>query len=180
MAKQGRPPKNASMDALDATLRGEIEEALKSQADESVASIYRRFGLSQRGILLRTFHNFATAVRQRLPQGRLSPAARAEDERVPEWDELDRWARREALARLQAGDAKVYELVLLSRSRRESDKLALEQQAEKRAEEKHAQWREKYLAAKAAADSKLDQMAVEKGIPEDVKTRIKDLYGINV
>lgn len=132
MAKAGRPPKNAAMDSLDATLRGEIEEALKSNADESVASIYRRFGLSQRGILLRTFHNFATAVR-----ARLSPAQREADERVPEWDEIDKWARIEALAQLRAGNAKLYELVLLSRSRRESDKLALEQQAEKRATELH-------------------------------------------
>lgn len=120
------------MDSLDATLRGEIEESLKSSANESVASIYRRFGLAQRGILLRTFHNFATAVRQRL-----NPTAPIEEEPVPEWDEIDKWARREALAQLQAGNAKLYELVLLSRSRRESDKLALEREADKRAGEIH-------------------------------------------
>lgn len=130
MARTGRPAKYATIADLEPALRGEIDEAIRSARNESVSSIFRRFGLAQRGLLLRTFANHVRSVRAR-------PVTVDEDERVPEWDELDRWARIEALKRLRAGDAKVYELVLLSRSRREADKLAIEQRAELRAAELH-------------------------------------------
>ncbi len=126
------------MSDLDESLHNQIDEAARSYGDESAASIYRRFGLAQRGILLNTFQKYVTTLRKEIAGERINATLRnIGDSEPPTWDEIDRIARISALERLRAGDAKVYELVLLSKSRREHDKLELEKAAESRAEELH-------------------------------------------
>lgn len=128
------------MSDLDESLLSQIDEAARSYGDESAASIYRRFGLAQRGILLNTFQKYVTTLRKEIAGERINATLKnIGDSEPPTWDEIDRIARISALERLRAGDAKVYELVLLSKSRREHDKLELEKEAEQRAAEIHSE-----------------------------------------
>lgn len=64
MGKRGRKPIAATIDDLDDTLRGEVDEALRSEARESASSVFRRFGLAQRGLRLDTFIRYARKLRQ--------------------------------------------------------------------------------------------------------------------
>ncbi|MBX3396512.1 MAG: hypothetical protein KF841_14215 [Phycisphaerae bacterium] len=64
MPKRGRPPKNKSMDDLDPAIRSEVDEAIRSDANESASSIFRRFGLATRGILIGTFIKYAGRIRK--------------------------------------------------------------------------------------------------------------------
>lgn len=189
MAKRGRKPKGCTVDQLDAELRGRIDEAIRSHADESAASIYRRFGLAQRGVIVRTFRRYAAAIREQAAGERISAAATAmgEAERMSEAQMVAELRRRVlvgALAAADAGDAKPYEMAAMLARVQDFDRIEIQRAADKRAEEKQAAWRaelqERLNRAKVDADAKLDRMAVERGIPEDVRERIKDLYGVNV
>jgi len=135
MAKRGRPPKGKRVEELDATLRAEIDEAIRSRADESVASIYRRFGLAQRGVILRGFQRYVSDLRARHEGERL--VASEPDVGEVSWNEIERRAMRGMLERLQAGDAKMYELALVVGRRHERERIDIEQRAEKRATELH-------------------------------------------
>lgn len=184
MAKRGRKPKGQTIDQLDAALRSQIDEAIRSHADESAASIYRRFGLAQRGLVFGTFARHVTTIRRAEAGRRLdAPRPAPADERAM-IQELRRRVFGEALARLDAGDAKLYETVGLLGKLQEFDRLDIEREANQRASEKHGEWRRevqaKLVRAKAEADAKLDRMALEKGIPGDVAERIKDLFGVKV
>lgn len=177
----GRRPKDSTVETLDATLRGEIHAAIDSHAGESAAAIYRRFGLAQRGINERTFRLYVAERRGAAGgDGETANVAGNAASEAPSWDELDRRARSVALELLQSGNAKLYELMLLSKGKRETDKLELERRAEERAQDLYERKIAELEKQKSAADSKLDRMAVEKGIPGDVAERIKDLYGIVV
>jgi hypothetical protein len=185
VAKRGRKPKGCTVDQLDAELREKVDEAIRSHAGESSASIYRRFGLAQRGIHVRTFRRYAADIRERAVGER--PGEPPAGERRDEADMIAELRRRvlvEALASLDAGASKPYEMVGMLSRVQEWDRIEIERAAAKRAEEKQAAWRReeeaKLSAAKVEADSKLDQMAVERGIPEDVAERIKDLYGLKI
>lgn len=126
------------MSDLDETLLNQIDEAARSYADESASSIFRRFGLAQRGIQLGTFQKYVSTLRKEVAGERINATlASIGGAEPPTWEEIDRIARISALERLRAGDAKVYELVLLSKSRREHDKLELEKISEARASEIH-------------------------------------------
>lgn len=136
MAKRGRKPKNRTIADLEPVLRAEIEEAIRSHADASAVDIYRRFGLLQRGLLLDTFSRYVRSVRlatagQRASSPPATPAA-------PTWEEIERRAMAGMLERLQAGDTKMYELALVLGKRHERERLNLETEAQRRAEELHA------------------------------------------
>ena len=137
MARQGRPPKIATMSDLPESLVAEIDLAVLSLADESATSIYTRFGLAQRGIGKSSFDKYVGALRREQKDRRFIESPPPPPNDTPSWDDLDRMARRAMLEALQAGNTKVYELVMLSKSRREADKLDLERMAEARAEELH-------------------------------------------
>lgn len=177
---RGRRPIGISPRDLDPPLLAAVHEAIDSHADEPAAELFRRFGLAQRGVREDTFGRYVSKRRRQDAGDKRGSVADAREGAPPSWDEIDALARREALRRLYAGDAKVYELVLLSRSRREADRLELSRIAEQRAAELHEQRIAAWRKAKSEADSKLDRIAVERGIPGDVAERIKDLYGIAV
>lgn len=177
---RGRRPIGISPRDLDPPLRAAVHEAIDSHAEEPAAELFRRFGLAQRGVRLDTFTRYVARRRRQDATDKRESIAEAREGEPPSWEAIDEMARREALRRLYAGDAKVYELVLLSRSRREADRLELSRVAEQRAAELHEQRIAAWRKAKAEADSTLDRMAIEKGIPGDVAERIKDLYGIVV
>lgn len=134
MAKRGRKPKNKMLDDLPAGLRGKIDQAITSDADESVRSIFDRFGLAQRGLVLATFYRDAARRRQEI-KACDAPVSRASD--PPSWDDIDKAVRRLALKQLDAGDPKIYEIALLSRSRRDADRLEIDKKIEARANELH-------------------------------------------
>lgn len=184
MARAGRPPKIATMSDLSESLVGEIDHAILSRADESATSIYTRFGLATRGIGKSSFDKYVGTLRREQKDRRYLESPPPPPDDVPSWDELDRRARVEALRALNEGSAKLYEIMLLSKAKRETDKLDLERMAEARADEKHAAWKLDYAArlkaAKDDADKRLDEVAKQKGIPESVAQGIKDLYGISV
>ncbi len=185
MAKRGRKAIVACMADLDESLQNQIDEAILSHANKSTVDIFREFGLASRGLLLNTFTKYVGALRKEAKAERINAVLEMQaTQPPPTWEEIDRLARLEAVRRLNAGDGKMYELVLLSKSRRENDKLELERDAERRANEKHEAWREdlekRLTNEKLEADAKLDRIAVEKGISPELAGRIKDLYGINV
>lgn len=189
MAKRGRKPKGCTVDDLEAGLRSQIDEAVRSHADESAASIYRRFGLAQRGVLLDTFQRRVCAIRRAAAGERLdaASAAKADTARMAEGEMIAELRRRvlvESLASLDAGASKPYEIVGMLSRIQEFDRIEIERAANKRAEEKQSAWRTelqgKIDRQKVEADAKLDRMAVDKGIPDEVRERIKDLYGVNV
>ena len=163
MAKRGRKAKNKMLDDLPAGLRGKIDQAITSDADESVRSIFDRFGLAQRGLVLATFYR--DVRRRRLQVAAYdAPVSRASD--TPSWEDIDRAARRLALERLNAGDGKIYELALLSRSRREADRLEIDKKIEARAKELHEIKMEELLKDQSAA---LDNVAKAANLtPEQV------------
>ena len=152
MAKRGRPPTSKTIADLDEGLRREIDQAVDSQANESTRSIYNRFGLAQRGLNFETFRKYVSTRRLARVRTDAEPVTL---DKVPDWDELDQWARRYAMERLHAGDAKVYELLLVSRSKREADKAKIEERIDARAEELHK--------------IKIDQLS--KDLRKDVETK---------
>ena len=148
MAKRGRPPTSKTVADLDEGLRREIDQAVDSQANESTRSIYNRFGLAQRGLNFETFRKYVSTRRLARVRTDAEPATL---DKVPDWDELDQWARRYAMERLHAGDAKVYELLLVSRGKREADKAKIEERIDQRAAEKHAAWKTEHERKQTAA-----------------------------
>lgn len=175
----GRKPIDKTIEDLDATLRGEVEEALRSEARESASSVFRRYGLSQRGLRIDTFIKYARKLRQTIWTD--EPPL---DRSTPSIEEIRDRLLIVMYEQAQAGAMKPYELAALFARVQDHDRIAILQEANQRAEAKFNDWkleREKKLAAaKIEADSKLDRMASEKGIPDDVAERIKDLYGLNV
>lgn len=167
MAKRGRKPKVATISDLDESLQLQIDEAILSHADESALSIFRRFGLAQRGLNLGTFQKYAGTLRRENAGERMAEALERAATAPPAWEELDRLARVAAVQRLQAGDAKLYEIMLLSRARREEDKLVLEQRAEERAAELHAA---KMAELRKAQEQALDETSTAVRLtPEQVR-----------
>lgn len=138
MAKPGRPPKIATMSCLPESLVEQIDLAILSDADESATSIYTRFGLAQRGIGKSSFDKYVGRMRKEKSDRRYieNPPPPAGD--APTWEELDRMARVEALRALSAGSSKLYELMLVTRGKREVEKLDIERMTEARAGELHA------------------------------------------
>lgn len=179
MGKRGRKPIDKTVDDLDDVLRGEIDEALRSDARESASSVFRRFGLAQRGLRLDTFIRYARRLRQvcwtdEPPLDRTTPSIEEIRDRLLVL----------MYEQAQAGGIKPYELASLFARVQDHDRIEIIREASERAAEKHeaamADVRRRIEAEKAAADAKLDRMAKDRGIPEDVAERIKDLYGITV
>lgn len=175
----GRRPIDKTVNDLEPALRESVDESLRSSSRESVSSVFRRFGLAQRGLKLDTFIKYARKLRQTVWTD--EPPL---DREVPSIEEI----RDKLLIALyetsKAGGMKPHELASLLARVQEHDRIAILQEANDRAEAKFEEWREeretKLARAKAEADSKLDRMASEKGIPGDVAERIKDLYGVSV
>ena len=133
MGQSGRKTEWTS--AIDAGQFAAIEAAVDSEAREAAASIYRRFGLATANVSPRTFAYWVATRRKRQRTARLETALPAGE--APSWEEIDRRARQAMLRALDAGDTRVYELALLSRSRREQDRLELDRKVDARAAEIH-------------------------------------------
>jgi hypothetical protein len=165
VAKRGRKPKGCTIDDLDERLREQITEAIRSHAEESAVSIYRRFGLSQRGVLLNTFQKHVGQVRREAAGERVAayepPAAGMTEPQVIA--ELRRRVLSSALASLDAGDMKPYEVVGFMSRVQEWERIDIERRAETRAEELHK--------------VKLDQLSkdLRKGIEQKTEGGTKDL-----
>lgn len=140
-------------------LSAQLAQAVLSHADESAASIYQRFGLAQRGILLGTFQKYVSRIRREAAGERMNTVLEDIGTEPPTWEEIDSMARREAVRKLMAGDAKIYEIALLSKGRREHDKLEMEKQAETRAMELHAEKMRELRKAQEAALKKTSESA---------------------
>lgn len=185
MAKRGRKPKSRTLRNLDKSLRDEINEAIRSHADESASAIYRRFGLQQRGLVFSTFRKHVARIRRDAQDGRIvidhtpSTAEIGEPAMIAK---LRRLVLVQALDDLEAGDTKLYEIVGLLSKLQDFDRIAILQDADKRLDDKHKVWqaqeRKRLEQEKRAADTKLDAMAQEHGIPERVTEAVKLLYGI--
>lgn len=149
MAKRGRKPIAATVDDLPDALRGEVDEALRSDARESASSVFRRFGLAQRGLRIDTFIKYARKLREvcwtdEPPLDRETPSI-----------EL---IRAKLLVRIYesaaTGNVKPYELATLYARVQEHDRIEIQRAAEERAAEKHEQWKR---VAQAAVRSELDK-----------------------
>ena len=175
----GRKAIDKTINDLDETLRGEIDEALRSEARESASSVFRRFGLAQRGLRLDTFIRYARKLRQTVWTD--EPPL---DRSTPTIEEIRDRLLVLMYEQAQAGGIKPYELASLFSRVQEHDRISILQEANERAqalfEQKKKEWEDQQEKAKIEADSKLDRVASDRGIPEDVAERIKDLYGIHV
>ncbi len=174
------------LNCLDATTRKRLDEALLSNAKVDVSEVYRRFGLSERGVEQRGFYAYARRLRARFAKksATATQPTQATGKRPRAMETLDRLMQL-MNDRIDAGDPKhMPGLASAMRAMTDCMRLTLEEQAEARAAELHAakmaELQKRLDAEKAAADSKLDRMAIEKGIPVDLAERIKDLYGVKV
>lgn len=145
---------------LDATLLRKIDEAIRSEAGESAMSIYRRFGLAQRGIHDRTFGRYVATIRSVEWTDAVRPAP-------PTMERI----REELLIAIyesaQAGGMKAYEMASLLARVQEEDRNEIRKAAEKRAGEIHEQ---KLAAFKKAQDDALDVEAEKQNLsPEQVR-----------
>lgn len=128
------PRRTGWIETLDAGRRRELELACDAQPRETATSMYLRFGLAS----VTPLRTFAHWVRRR----RLAHRARAAETpgaatTAPSWEEIELLARQQALARLRAGDPKVYELAVMLRAARDADRGELERRAAQRADELH-------------------------------------------
>lgn len=174
----GRPPKNKRVLDLDAETLSQVEEALRE--GESIASIYRRMQLAAAGIAPRSFYGYARKVRSEIELDRMADIKAPEAGAVPSMDAIRDMLQVSIWQSFLGGKLKPYEMASMYARVQEQDRLAILRDAGKRAQEKHDADMEERRRQKAEADSKLDRIAVEKGIPADVRDRIKDLYGLSV
>lgn len=169
------------MDELDPPLLRDLDLAIESDAEESPRSLFRRFGLSQRGVGYAQFRKHAYRLRQALPEGE-KPEPDADVD--PDMEDLGRGARRELKRLLTSGGVKPYVLINLAKLCLADQLIDIRQQAEDRAAEKHAAWRReveaKLAVQKSAADANLDALAEEEDIPAKVRDAVKQLYGISL
>lgn len=119
------------MDDLDAPVRAEVDEAIRSEAGESAASIFRRFGLNQRGLKLDTFTRYTRKVRETEWTDRPTPTE------VPSMQALMDQLLIGAYEAAVAGGMKPYEMASLIARVQEHDRLAIQRDADKRAAELH-------------------------------------------
>lgn len=128
------------LDCLDDSTRKRVDEALLSARDENVADIYRRFGLAQREVSERGFYAYAKRLRERFE-------SRSNEERdvAPR---LSRSHMTESLYRLigmlnqraDAGDPDGLPGIATGiRALNDCLRLSLEEEAERRAAEIHAE-----------------------------------------
>lgn len=173
----GRPPRERAFRDLDAALQADIFAAIDSSAAETAPSLYRRFGLEQRGIRLR---HFKQVVHDRRATAANRPTGLAAGEDVPEWDELDVKCRRLVNDKLESGDAKIYEIVGVLQATFKRREVVIKEEAEQREAEKYeqllAEKAEKARAAIEAAEKPgQDPAAALDRLREDVRM----IYGIN-
>lgn len=142
MAKRGRPEE--IMNDLDDATRDAIDQALASHAKEKVSSIFKRLGLSQRGVARSTFYEYAKRFRERLKEG--GDFGGLDGETLKRFDAMSnpemvekirRYILVRAIQRLEAGDSKAYEDVALLSRIQEYDKIEINRAAEQRAAELH-------------------------------------------
>lgn len=144
MAKPGRKPKGIAIDELPEAARRDLDLALESEASESARSIYARLGLSQAGVGWASFEKYATKKRRESRGRRIEERMAGPDDPRTEAQliaELRRRAYIEALAALESGDAKLYEIVSTLSRVHDFDRLTMERAAEARAAEKHEAWK---------------------------------------
>lgn len=147
MAKSGRKPKGISIDELPDDVRRDIDLAIESDGDESIRSLYARFGLSQRGLGWAVFEKYAGKMRRAARGRKIEERLASVDDPRTESDLISELRRRcyiEALASLQAGDAKLYEIVSTLSRVFDFDRLQMERAAEKRAVDKHDAWKKEF------------------------------------
>jgi len=140
MAKRGRKPKNKVLADLDVALQREIDEAIRSHADESSVSVYRRFGLHQRGLVFSTFRKHVRKVRLDAQGERVTADYTSDLDKMSERKLIGKLRRRilvEANEGLEAGDTKLYEQVALLSRLQEFDRIDFQRQANERAAELH-------------------------------------------
>ena len=131
MSKRGRKPDDKTIEDLDATLRGEIDEALRSDARESASSVFRRFGLAQRGLKLDTFIRYARKLRQILWTD--EPPL---DRTTPTMEEIENRLLVLIYEQAQAGSIKPYEAASLYARVQENRRIKVLEEANERAQEK--------------------------------------------
>lgn len=136
MAKPG--PKIEWLSALDAGTRDELRTSVVSQ--ESVRSLYSRFGMAKRGVPQRTFYHWVKGQRETNRAKHLERTPAPDTASMAETDmiaELRRRVLTSALRAFDAGDPKLYEIVSVLARVQEHDRVAVQQEAGKRAAEIH-------------------------------------------
>lgn len=154
MGKRGRKPIAATVDDLDDTLRGEVDEALRSDARESASSVFRRFGLAQRGLRLDTFIRYARRLRQVVWTD--EPPL---DRETPSIEEIRNRLLVAIYETAQSG-AKPYELASLFARVQDHDRIEIQKAADERAQDKHEAWKkevEKSIRSTLDSESNADK-----------------------
>lgn len=165
------------MSDLPAVKRQEVDESLRSAADESIASIYRRFGLATEGVLLDSFYKYARAVRRTAAVQRMQEAGTPDTAGdVPSMDALRDRLLVSMYEAAQAGGVKPYELASMYARVQEFDRLALIREAEKRRDEKHRLDMEERRKKQETALE--DVSKVRRLSPEDVKEIREKVLGL--
>lgn len=144
MAKRGRKPKGISIGDLSDEVRRDLDLAIESEGDESARSLFARFTLAQRGVGWASFAKYVSQKRREARGRRIEARIASNDDTRTEAEliaELRRRAYIEALAALQAGDAKLYEIVSTLSRVHDFDRLQMERAAEARAADKHEAWK---------------------------------------
>ena len=169
MAKRGRKPIGKTIDDLDPSLRAQIDERILSAANESSAELFRSLGLASRGLLLDTFTRYAGRLRQQRQGEALANKLLSAPDHLTDPEliaKLKRMVLVDAVARLQAGDSKLYETMSLLARIQDFDRIEIERAAAKRAE--------------TLQDARLKKLEpeVKKAISEPTTQGSKDLRAI--
>lgn len=146
----GRRPIDKTIHDLEPALREQVDEALRSSARESVSSVFRRFGLATRGLKLDTFIKYARKLRQTVWTD--EPPL---DRDVPSIEEIRDKLLIAMYELSTAGSMKPHELAALLARVQEHDRVSILQEANERAEAKHAEWiDEKSKELRTAVDAR--------------------------
>lgn len=175
----------ANLALEDAELCQRIDEAIRSHGDVSAAMIFRRFGLERWGLLLGTFRKYVRDLRRHAAGERLATTPRLDS--IVKARPMETLLRTLSLMneRLEAGDTKALPgLAAAVRAVNDCLRFSLDQEADRRADEKHAAWRDevqtKLDRAKAEADAKAERLLQSAGVDGRVVDAVQNLYGIRM
>lgn len=145
----GRRAIDKTVNDLETAVREGVDEALRSSARESVSSVFRRYGLQQRGLKLDTFIKYARKLRQTVWTD--EPPL---DREVPSIEEIRDKLLVAMYEQAKAGGMKPHELASMLARVQEHDRISILQEANERAEAKHERlMEEKSKALRAAVDA---------------------------
>jgi len=176
MAKRGRRSFEDRLAVIGPALLRDVRQWVDSDRRYSAVEIHRKFDLVGHGISLRSFSRWVSKRRKEQAE-----TGRADYGTPQGGTDAEGLVLGLLIQRAEAGDPKhMASIASALRALCDFRRLGFDEAAEKRAAEIHEEKMAEIRELKAQADSGLDRIAVAKGIPDDVRNAIKDVYGLTI